>query len=362
MTVTQEHILEVGNLSKSFAGGRLIEDVSFNLKKGEILCLLGPSGAGKTTLLRLIAGLETADSGSLFFQSMNINEVAPHKRNFGMMFQEYALFPHKNVWQNVAFGLEMKKCRIQEQFDIIGNILNVVGLAGFGERRIDELSGGERQRVALARSLAPEPELLLLDEPFGSLDRGLRDRLTEEIREILTSLKVTAIFVTHDQAEAFSVADKIAILHEGRLEQFGPPETLYRHPVNRTVAHFLGFKNIFEGELREDGLFTSPLGSLQLGKPGGNTGKHELLIRPDAARFEADSVPSPDWIRLSCRVLARQFTGSRFKVSVEVGGQHLVFELPIDPPPPLVGEKAEICLNPAAIGLLGNVPVLPNWR
>ncbi len=352
MTAKLEHILEVRNLSNRYEGVPLIQDVSFFLQKGEILCLLGPSGAGKTTLLRLIAGLEKAEFGSLLFANRNIRHVPPHKRNFGMMFQDYALFPHKNVWQNVAFGLEMKKCRLPEKAKKVDEILGVVGLTGFEQRKIDELSGGERQRVALARSLASEPKLLLLDEPFGSLDRSLRERLTIEVRDILTTLKVTAILVTHDQTEAFTVADKVAVLHDGILQQFATPQELYRHPTNKTVANFLGFRNIVIGDLDKSGLFSSTLGNFQLFKQEQTPRRSYLLIRPDAAQLYTSREFKEDKFHLECEIRACQFVGNRFKVTVMSKGNRLIFDLPLDPPPPEQGEKVILKLNPLAFTLL----------
>ena len=264
MSQNDKHILEVHDLCSRYQGTPLLQNIGFSLVPGEILCLLGPSGSGKTTLLRLIAGLDQEYSGTIIFSGKEISTVAPHKRNFGMMFQEYALFPHKNVLENIAFGLEMQGCRPAERQQRVAAMLQLVGLQELGHRRIDELSGGERQRVALARSLAPEPQLLLLDEPLGSLDRTLRDRLTGEIRSILKKLGVTAIFVTHDQAEAFSIADKIAVLHNGILQQFDTPEVLYRQPRNTTVAAFLGFTNLLQGRLDAQGIFHCPLGPLSI--------------------------------------------------------------------------------------------------
>jgi ABC-type Fe3+/spermidine/putrescine transport system ATPase subunit len=343
-------ILEVTNLSNRYEGLPLLRNVGFDLKQGEILCLLGPSGSGKTTLLRLVAGLESLDSGSIFFRGRDIRDIPPHKRNFGMMFQEYALFPHKNVQENIAFGLEMQKCSSPELKRRVDEMLSLVGLTNLEHRKIDELSGGERQRVALARSLAPEPQLLLLDEPLGSLDRTLRDRLATEIRTILKRLAVTAIFVTHDQAEAFSVADKVAILHNGLLLQFDTPEELYRHPADTTVARFLGFTNIIEGRFDGEGIFHSKLGRLPgIGRVSQATEKATLLIRPEAAtlrNFTSDIAEPPIVVGT---VNERVFQGSTYRVSLQSSGCHLTFNLPIDPPPPSPGESIELALNPAGL-------------
>ncbi len=354
MSENADHILVVKNLCNSYQGTPLLRDIGFSLRQGEILCLLGPSGSGKTTLLRLIAGLEQEDAGTITFRGRDIRHIPPHKRKFGMMFQEYALFPHKNVRQNIAFGLEMQHCPPAELLHRVEVMLHLVGLQGLGDRRIDELSGGERQRVALARSLAPEPQLLLLDEPLGSLDRTLRDRLTGEIRSILKKLAVTAIFVTHDQAEAFSVADKVAVLHNGVLQQFDSPEGLYRHPQNQTVAAFLGFTNLVAGSLDEDGFIHCLLGRLPL--PGDLKGpgpKFTLLIRPEGSKIILPPVAAdPADLLLSGTLTSRLFQGGSYRVTLQSGTHSLTFDLPIDPPPPEVGVRIHLAVNPATVILL----------
>ncbi len=353
-------ILTVENLSCRFEEKEVLNAISFSLNEGEILCLLGPSGSGKTTLLRLLAGLEKDHSGTISFSGGNIQNVPPHKRNFGMMFQEYALFPHKSVWENIAFGLEMQKCNPDEIRRKVEHILKTMGLSGFENRNIDELSGGERQRVALARSLAPEPALLLLDEPLGSLDRSLRERLTDEIRTILKSLSVTAVFVTHDQTEAFGIADKVAILQDGRLQQFDSPEQLYRTPANSMVARFLGFTNVVEGYFDDDLKFHSPMvisgGNLHTIVPGKkdltprNKGKRILIFRPDGARIiSADKTGKmTEGIVLSGTITKRQFQGGSYKITV-VAGIPFSFDIPLEPPPPAMNEQITLHLTPSSI-------------
>jgi len=341
--------LRVEKLSSSYEGKPLLHNITFNLEKGEILCLLGPSGSGKTTLLRLLAGLEKEDSGTITFNQRNIQSIPSHKRNIGMMFQEYALFPHKNVGENVAFGLEIKRWTDKNRGKKVSEMLDIVGLKNFSHRSIDELSGGERQRVALARSLAPEPQLLLLDEPLGSLDRILRDRLAGEIRTILKNLHVTALFVTHDQSEAFSVADKVAILHDGKFEQFDKPENIYRTPVNTIVAGFLGFKNIIYGRFDKNEIFCSPLGRLHLA--AGNTDRQDsaLLIRPEGARvIQPDKIQEGE-ILFSGKVIQRKFQGATYKLHMKVGEQVLFFDLPIDPSPPGVGESIHLAVRSSSL-------------
>jgi ABC-type Fe3+/spermidine/putrescine transport system ATPase subunit len=344
-------ILEVKNLSNRYQGTLLLDNVSFSLNRGEILCLLGPSGSGKTTLLRLVAGLEQEYDGTIVFAGRDVRRIPPHQRNFGMMFQEYALFPHRNVRQNITFGLEMQGNTPDQLAERLKTVLGLVGLQDLTHRRIDELSGGERQRVALARSLAPEPHLLLLDEPLGSLDRTLRDRLTAEIRTILKKRNMTTIFVTHDQAEAFSIADKVAVLQGGLLQQFDTPEGLYRRPTNSTVAGFLGFTNLIRGSL-EDGTFLSPLGRLPL---EGSTGRAQeeatLLLRPEGAALCRED-QSGNAFRLTGKVISRIFQGSTYRITLQTGDLVLVFDLPIDPPPPQPGEAAHLSLNPGALVLL----------
>jgi len=349
MIATHDNILEVRHLSNRYEGRPLLRDVGFSLRQGEILSLLGPSGSGKTTLLRLLAGLETSDEGTVLFRGRDIADIPPHRRKFGMMFQEYALFPHMSVRQNVAFGLEMLHCPAREQAERVDAVLGMVGLTDFGHRHINELSGGERQRVALARSLAPEPELLLLDEPLGSLDRILRDRLATEIRAILKKLGVTAIFVTHDQAEAFSVADKIAVLRHGQLQQFDTPERLYRRPANVTVARFLGFTNLLAGRLDDSGYFQAEFGRLPVPNAGHAKEAATLLLRPEGARLRVLDDDAADNPRITGTVIARVFQGGTYRLTLQCGDTPLSFDLPIDPPPPAVGEPIDLVLNPAGL-------------
>lgn len=249
-------LLQVDRLTKSYPGLPVLENVSFGVEAGEIVCLLGPSGCGKSTLLRIIAGLEAADAGRVIFDGQDMAAAPPHRRRFGLMFQDYALFPHKDVTGNVAFGLRMTGLPGREVARRVAEALALVGLAGYGNRRVTELSGGEQQRVALARSLAPRPRLLMLDEPLGALDRGLREQLMNDLRAILKQVGVTALYVTHDQEEAFAIADRIVIFHarpeageSGHVEQIATPQEIYRRPATAYVARFLGFRNLLPGRV-----------------------------------------------------------------------------------------------------------------
>jgi len=217
-----------------------LHDISMGVTAGEVVGVLGSSGSGKTTLLRVIAGLHAASEGTIVLNGEDLTSTPTHLRGIGLMFQEHALFPHLNVSDNVAFGLRMAKVPKSDRSVRVADVLDLVGLAGFGNRDVSSLSGGERQRVALARTLAPSPRLLLLDEPMGSLDRVLRDRLVPELRELINRLGLTALYVTHDRSEAFELADRIAVLDEGRVIQFDSPRVLEEQPANEHVARLLG--------------------------------------------------------------------------------------------------------------------------
>lgn len=294
--------LQLEAIEKSFDQQPILRGVSLTVAAGEIVVLLGPSGCGKTTLLRIIAGLETPDHGRLLLQGTDISQTAVHQRGFGFVFQDYALFPHKNVADNVAFGLRMQKWapdRIQAQ---VQQALAQVDLAGFERRLVHELSGGEQQRVALARSLAPAPRLLLLDEPLGALDRALRERLMLDLRPLLQKAGqaagqphgMTAIYVTHDQAEAFAIANRVAIMRKGRIEQIGTPQAIYGRPASPFVARFLGMENIIEGTVvsQRPWLLQTAVGPLQLAAEQSQSlrlGQSvSLLLRPDAAELSSD--------------------------------------------------------------------------
>ena len=340
-------LIELKHLSKTFALPA-VQDITLSLEKGRILCLLGPSGCGKTTLLRMIAGLEQPDRGQVIFRGIDITEQAPHLRQFGFMFQEFALFPHKSVFENVAFGLRMQDKKESEIQQRTKSMLALVGLSELGHRRVDEISGGERQRVALARSLAPEPRLLMLDEPLGSLDRALRERLMLEIRTILKKLKITAIFVTHDQSEALTVADTIAVMNQGRIEQLDPPEQLYLKPKTLFVARFLGFRNLLPGITAPGGGIETELGRVYPEEKTNAGGRRvTLVIRPEAARPTDGAAAKDNERRMEGRIVTRLFTGQSYRITVKPDrGPELTFDLPNDSPPPAAGETIQLALVP----------------
>jgi len=238
--------LSIKNISKSFSDKSVLKSVNFDLKDGEILAFLGNSGCGKSTLLRIIAGFETANSGSIEMNNINILNTPSHKRNIGMFFQNYALFPHLNVEDNIAYGLKSKnKQRVKE-------LIQICKLEGEEHKLIHQISGGQQQRVALARALAPKPEILLLDEPFSNIDAVLKDKLRIELKQMIKSSGVSAIFVSHDIDDAFSIADKALILHDGIIQQFDTPEHLYRFPKNKFTAQFMGDAHIIKGKIESN--------------------------------------------------------------------------------------------------------------
>ncbi|HEV8176097.1 MAG TPA: ABC transporter ATP-binding protein, partial [Gemmatimonadales bacterium] len=232
--------LQLDRLTKRFDNTLAVDELSLSIERGEMLALLGPSGSGKTTTLRLLAGFEVPDQGRVLVEGEDVTRVDPVARRFGMVFQHYALFPHLDVGQNVAFGLESLGVSGEELQRRVGRALALVDLAGYERRRISQLSGGQQQRVALARALAPEPRVLLLDEPLSNLDPSLRERTRREIRELIRRVGITTVLVTHEQDEAFDLGDRVAVLRGGRLEQVGTPEDLYAAPANEFVAGFVG--------------------------------------------------------------------------------------------------------------------------
>ncbi len=375
-------LLEIEHISKSYPGLPVLHDVSLGAADGEIVCLLGPSGCGKSTLLRLVAGLETPDTGRIIFDGQEMAGTPPHRRRFGLMFQDYALFPHKDVLGNVAFGLRMARLPGPEISRRVDEALALVGLSGYERRRVTELSGGEQQRVALARSLAPRPRLVMLDEPLGALDRALREQLMNDLRAILKQVGVTALYVTHDQEEAFAIADRIAILHArleagegGHIEQVGAPQEVYRRPASVYVARFLGFRNLLvgkvigrqgDGETRKQGdketgrimpplVVETPLGALVAADLGREYAAGEpvtVLIRPEAAQICAPAAHELNVIH--GRLRERSFRGSYERIQVEhASGITLTCEATMDNRAAQeIGDTLSLYLVPSAISLL----------
>ncbi|MBM3129964.1 MAG: ABC transporter ATP-binding protein [Chloroflexi bacterium] len=331
-------MLTLTDITKTYDHAPLLRAISLTIDAGEIVSLLGPSGGGKTTLLRIVAGLEQPERGEIIFDGRNLREVPTHQRGIGMMFQDLALFPHRNVFENVAFGLQMHAARVSRDAirARVNATLELVGLAGFAERDVNNLSGGEQQRVALARALAPQPKLLMFDEPLGALDRLLREQLVAEVRAILKRIGMTALYVTHDQDEAFAIADRVAILHAGQIAQIGTPEEIYRAPADTFVARFLGLTNLFAARVRADGAVETELGTFVIARSDfGDEAISDLrlgdcfaasrlamtsaLIRPERVRVGESGI--------AARVDACTFRAGKYRVSAATErGARLIVE------------------------------------
>jgi len=324
-------------LRKRFGDVQAIDDVSIEVDEGEIFALLGPSGCGKTTMLRLIAGFERPNAGTISVGGRTLVGPGvfepPERRHAGMVFQDYALFPHLSVFGNVAYALGK-----HPDHSRVWEALELVGLAHASERAVNELSGGQQQRVALARAMAPRPELILLDEPFSNLDAALRERLRGEVREILDEAGVTALFVTHDQAEALSVADRVAVMREGRIEQAGTPEEIYSRPRSRWVAGFLGEIETLPGEAR-DGRVSCELGSLPASK--GERGMVEVLVRPESL---AVGLTGPSEAA-DAEVVARRFYGHDQLLDLRLPSERVVRARRLGFPAWNVGDHVKVWLD-----------------
>ncbi len=357
-------MLELQAITKHFEPNTpVVEDVSLTVHSGEILCLLGPSGCGKTTLLRMIAGLERPDQGRVLLAGQDITQTPTYLRHFGLMFQDYALFPHLTVGENVAFGLQMAGVERRQVTRRVAEMLDLVDLPSYADRSIDGLSGGEQQRVALARTLAPSPRLLMLDEPLANLDRRLREELADELRQILKRIKLTTVFVTHDQEEAFALADRLAIMHQGRIEQVGSPPEVYARPSTTFVASFLGFQNLLPVHVdvaRWPQVETS-LGPIRLPAdqpPVAGKSGWWLLIRPDAVHLVETMAAgwATDQPVLHGLIAQISFRGSLLRlrfVPDQDPTQELTFEVPSRGIAALqAGDRAVLLVDPTGLCLL----------
>jgi len=336
-------VLAVRDIAKSYGNTRALDGVTFEVTAGEIVAILGPSGSGKSTLLEIIAGLETPDRGEVLWEGKSLAGTPPHARGFGMMFQDFALFPHLNVFDNVAFGLKMAHLPRAEIEVRVKEALALVGLPDFDKRDVNTLSGGEQQRVALARSLAPRPRLLMLDEPLGSLDRNLRERLVFELRDILRGSYQTALYVTHDLEEAFTLAHQVVVMNAGQVEQMGTSQEIYRHPVSEFVARFVGLSNLLPGTIRQrDGrsVVETAIGAWPLpeGSPGKNGQAVTALLRPDSVR-----VGDPGICQMEGIIQEVAFRGSTYRAVISVQNTPLIFDFLTSEELPESGSR--VCLQ-----------------
>ena len=314
-------MLRVEALEVRYGDTVALDGIDLVVEDGEVVSVLGPSGSGKSTLLRTVAGLEPPVRGRVVWDGDDLTIVPPHRRQLGLMFQDHTLFPHRDVLGNVAFGLRMHGVPAAQADARAGELLTLVGLAGYEHRRVAELSGGEQQRVALARAIAPAPRLLMLDEPLGSLDRALRERLMVELRDLFTRLGLTSLYVTHDHDEAFALADRVAVMHDGRIEQLGSPVEVWEHPANEFVARFLGYN------------VTDALG---VGR---------VAVRPDSLRIDSEGP-------IAGVVTARTFRRDHFLLEVKVADAPSLEVAVTGDRIPATGDPVRLAADPAAIVLL----------
>jgi putative spermidine/putrescine transport system ATP-binding protein len=324
-----------------------LDGLSLTMAPGELVALLGPSGCGKTTALRLLAGLEEPTSGRVTIDGEDVSRRPANKRDVGMVFQAYSLFPHMTAWQNVAFGLQMRKVNASQRRQRAGEMLELVGLSGFANRFAHQLSGGQQQRVALARALAIQPKVLLLDEPLSALDAKVRARLRDEIRRVQLEVGITTLFVTHDQEEALAIADRVGVMRAGRLEQLGPPTTIYSRPATPFVAEFVGLTNRLPGVVR-NGRVEVRGAQIPLVQPDAADGPAVALVRPEAVTFAGDGEGAAG--PLVGTVIATAFLGATSRVTVDLGDITILAQLPTsEASAHPAGARVRLALRPDAV-------------
>ncbi|TMF70816.1 MAG: ABC transporter ATP-binding protein [Chloroflexi bacterium] len=313
------------NLVRRYGTVTALDGLSLTLAPGELVALLGPSGCGKTTALRLLAGLEEADGGRIVIAGKDVTGLPANRRNIGMVFQAYSLFPHMVAWENVAFGLQMRHVNAVERKKRALDMLDLVGLARFANRYASQMSGGQQQRVALARALAIQPQVLLLDEPLSALDAKVRSRLRDEIRRVQLEVGITTLFVTHDQEEALAIADRVGVMQSGKLEQLGPPTLVYSRPATPFVADFVGLTNRMQGTVRGGSVEVRGT-SIPLVQPDVSDGPAIALIRPEAVSIDGNG--GTDEGPLVGTVIAVAFLGAVSRVTVDLGDTTVLAQLP----------------------------------
>ena len=317
----KKNFLTLNQIDKSYDGEVILDSLSLSIDEGEFVTLLGPSGCGKTTTLRIIGGFETPDAGDVFFDGRRINDIPPARRDINTVFQKYALFPHLNVFDNIAFGLKLRGVSRAEQEERVREMLRLVDLKGFEKRSVNSLSGGQQQRVAIARTIVLHPSVLLLDEPLGALDLKLRQEMQVELKDLHSRLGITFIYVTHDQEEALTMSDKIVVMNQGRILQQGTPIDIYNEPANAFVADFIGESNIFTGIMKED-CFVDFFGSVYdcVDTGFGKDEAVDVVIRPEdliLRKERAHSIQSPEAL-LPATVLTCLFKGIYYEMMLHI--------------------------------------------
>ncbi|TGQ51226.1 ABC transporter ATP-binding protein [Mesorhizobium sp. M1C.F.Ca.ET.193.01.1.1] len=344
-----EPFLSIQHVQKSFGAATVVQDFNLDVEPGEFVSFLGPSGCGKTTVLRMVAGFEEPSAGKIVVAGKDITRLKPNQRNVGMVFQAYALFPNLTVAQNIAFGLKVAGMPKADADRRVAEMLDIIKLPQMGDRYPYQLSGGQQQRIALARAIAPKPKLLLLDEPLSALDAKVRVSLREEIRSIQKKLGITTIFVTHDQEEALSISDRIAVMYGGKAEQVGTPFEIYNRPATKFVANFVGTLNVLEGTVTDAGAGKVRVNSQEVALKGKLNGSKSgdtlsLALRPEAISLGRQ--PGHD-TSLSGEIAEVHFLGSVIRVRVGIGGNTVSLDTFNNSatPPPAVGEKADISFS-----------------
>ncbi|HEX2944723.1 MAG TPA: spermidine/putrescine ABC transporter ATP-binding protein [Clostridia bacterium] len=344
-----KHIIELVDLTKEYDGTEALKGINLYIRQNEFVTLLGPSGCGKTTTLRLIGGFEKPTSGAVLFEGANINDMPPYKRRVNTVFQKYALFPHMNVYENIAFGLRIKKTDNAVIREKVAAMLSMVNLEGFEKRSVESLSGGQQQRIAIARALVNEPEVLLLDEPLGALDLKLRKEMQLELKNIQKRLGITFIYVTHDQEEALTMSDTIVVMQQGTIQQIGTPQDIYNEPKNAFVADFIGESNIIDGVMLEDYRVKFAGHVLECVDRGfGSNESVDVVVRPEDIRLIHDNANL-----LQGRVISVIFKGVHYemKVSDENGFEWIVHSTSMEP----VDTAVALTIQPCDIQIMKKV-------
>ena len=341
----KQNIIELKNIFVSFGDEKVLDGLNLDIRDKEFITLLGPSGCGKTTTLRIIAGFLDADSGEVIFEDKKINGVPSYKRQVNTIFQRYALFPHLNVYENVAFGLRVKKLKEDEIKEIVTEMLHLVNLDGFEKRSISTLSGGQQQRVAIARAIANKPKVLLLDEPLAALDLKLRKDMQKELRRIQRQLGITFVFVTHDQEEALTMSDRVVVMNKGKIQQVGTPQDIYNEPENAFVADFIGESNILDGVMRKDFVAEFSGHTFEcLDKGFTNNENVDVVVRPE----DVDIVPA-DKGMLKGVVTSVDFLGVHYEIIVDIGGFKWMIQTTDEC---FVGDNVGLYIEPDAIHIM----------